>query len=223
MEIKIQKGLGGLQKLRGAVVILDIFRASNTIISLLAGGAKKVWLIGDIELARQLKARDPARILMGERHGIAPPDFEAGNSPCRAAKMDLAGQEVVLTTSAGTQAVHRLERAGPVVFGSFANAGALMAYLQKSAAGQVHLLPMGLEAKEPAAEDDLAAEYLLGLLSGRRPKFAGYSDGLLNCDGASRLRRLDQQDDLAWCTSLDISPLVPRVDYSEDHPFAVKV
>lgn len=69
----------------------------------------------------------------------------------------------------------------------------------------------GLEAREPALEDDLAAEYLTAALTGAPPAFAPLRERLLASPGADRLRRLGQHDDLEWCTRLDVVDLVPVV------------
>jgi 2-phosphosulfolactate phosphatase len=215
LRIEIVKSLQGLDKLKGAVVILDVFRASNTIIALLASGVKQLVLLADLEEARRLKARRPGWLLLGERQGIAPPDFDGGNSPVAAETGAFSGRRVILTTSAGTQAVGRLSGAGLVVFSSFANAGALVAMLKKLGPMAVHLLPMGLEAKQPALEDELAASYLADLLVGREPDFAGIKARLLACGGADRLRSLEQQADLEFCTTLDSHGIIPRVRFGE--------
>lgn len=217
MRSEIIKSLGGLEDLRGTVVVLDVFRASNTIISLLASGVGELVLLADLEEARRLRARRPGWLLLGERQGVTPPDFDGGNSPVEAASGGFAGRRVVLTTSAGTQAVGRLSRAQEVLFASFANAAATVALLGKQAPEELYLLPMGLEAKSPALEDELAAQYLAQSLAGGPPDFADIKSQLLVCQGADRLRSLNQLDDLAFCTTLDSHGLVPKVHY-EDLP-----
>ena len=36
---------------------------------------------------------------------------------------------------------------------------------------------------------------------------------LLNCDGANRLRTLNQEDDLEFCLRLNIYDIVPKYDF----------
>lgn len=211
MRATIVSHLQGLEEITGWAVILDIFRASNTVISLIAHGADRVWLLAGEARARALKAARPQAALWGERGGLTLPGCEGGNSPA-AAGPELAGREVILTTSAGTQAIHRLPRAAGVAVGSFANAAALVARLAAAGAGEVALIPMGREAKEPAEEDQAAAEYLALALTGHPPEFEPYRRRLLASDGAARLRRLGQEDDLALCTALDTHQAVPRVE-----------
>lgn len=218
-QVRVLPGLEGLEAVRGAVVVLDIYRASNTIIALLAAGASGVWLLSETGQALDLKARHPERLLLGERKGVTIPGFEGGNSPVHAPELGPAGKEVILTTSAGTQAVHRLGQAGPVCFGSFANARALASALARLAPPEINLLPMGLEAREPALEDQLAAQYLAELFAGGQPDFAALRPALLDCPGAQRLRSLGQDDDLVFCTTLDSQTVVPLVAF-EDLPVA---
>ncbi len=215
MHVDIVENLNDLEALQGAVVVLDIFRASNTIISLLAAGAEEVVLLAGLEEARRLRARQPGWLLWGERQGVTPPDFDGGNSPVAAGRGGLSGRRVILTTSAGTQAVGRLQGAQAVFFGSFANAAALAAALARLDPPAVHLLPMGLEARTPALEDELAARYLAGLLAGEPRDFPSLLPRLLDCAGARRLRRLGQEDDLAFCTTLDSHTVIPRVHFGQ--------
>ena len=210
-DLTIHRGLEGVELITGAVVVIDVFRASNTIIALLAAGAKEVFLLADLDQARALKREDPRRPLLGERGGVAPDDFGGGNAPSKVSRLVAPGDSPVLTTSAGTQAVARLSSADMILFASFANATAVASALQRLAPPRVTMLPMGLEAKLPAVEDDEAADWLVGLLEGRSQDFGPVRARLLDCDGARRLRRLGQDDDLAACTELDTRDLVPVV------------
>jgi 2-phosphosulfolactate phosphatase len=211
IELRTHHGLDGVEDLTGTVVVIDVFRASNTIISLLGAGAKEVFLLADLERARALKAEDPTRPLLGERGGVAPDDFDGGNSPANAGSLIAPGASPILTTSAGTQAIAKLEAADTIIFASFANAAAVAKALRFGRAPSVTLLPMGLEARTPAVEDDEAAAWIVGLLEGRSQNFLVVRQRLLECDGADRLRRLGQNDDLSFCTELDSRSMVPVV------------
>ena len=81
---------------------------------------------------------------------------------------------------------------------------------------------MGLEARTPAVEDDEAASWIAGLIEGRAGDFGPVRARLLDCDGARRLRRLGQHDDLSVCVELDSRELVPVV-VAGDPPRAVVV
>lgn len=209
--VRVHRGLDGVESLTGTVVVIDVFRASNTIIALLAAGAKEVFLLADLRQARALKRRNPRSPLLGERGGIAPDDFDGGNSPSEASRLVAPGESPILTTSAGTQAVARLRSADAILFASFANAEAVTRVVRNLGTTTVTLLPMGLEARQSAVEDDEAALWISNLLEGRSQDFEAARARMLDCDGARRLRRLGQEEDLAVCTELDSRDLVPIV------------
>jgi len=212
MEVSVvPAAAGGLEELEGTVVVLDIIRASNTVLSLLAGGAGQVVIAADLELAYSLKRENPDWLLWGERGGIPPEGFDGDNSPSRAQRTALGGKSVILTTSAGTQAVHRLGRAGQVFFGSFANAAALTLALKAIGPSTVNLLAMGFRGREPAVEDDLCAEYLRASLLDRPPAYGPMRERILAGAGAELLRRLGLEEDLEFCTRLDSHTIVPQV------------
>lgn len=219
-EPVIHRGLEGVDRLRGTVIVIDVFRASNTIIALLDAGAQEVALVADLEQARALKRRQPWRLLLGERGGVAPEDFDGGNSPAAAPTIIRPGDAPILTTSAGTRAVARLTAARRVYYASFANAAAVAAVVAADGEERVTMLPMGLEAKQPAVEDDEAADWIAGLIEGRAGDFDEVRKRVLAGAGAGRLRRLGQHADLELCTELDSRPVVPVVR-GADPPCAV--
>lgn len=220
MRVEIVRGLERFAGLSGAAVIFDVFRASNTIIALLAAGAARVVLLADLDEARRLGAEHPDWLLLGERGGRKVPGFAGDNSPSAASRLDLTGRVAILTTSAGTQGVHLLTAAEPVFFASFANLTAVAEALAALKPEAVHLLPMGRGAAVPAAEDDLAAEFLAARLAGRGPDFGPVAARLAACEGAERLRGLGLHDDLAFCTTLDSHRVAPWVRRGQGYAWA---
>ena len=213
MRINCTHDLTRLEALRGAVVVLDVFRASNTIIALVAGGAR-VCLLAALDQARDLKAAHPDWVLLGERQGVKLPGFDGDNSPVAANRADYRGQTAILTSSNGTQALARLRGAGPVFYGSFANASALTDHLRRLNPEAVTFLAMG-RAGEPALEDDLAGQYLAARLAGEEPDFAPLRQRLLSSPAAGRLRGLGLEADLEFCCRLDSHSVVPQVVWRE--------
>jgi 2-phosphosulfolactate phosphatase len=222
MEISVSWGFEPVDGLTGCVVILDIFRASNTVIAALGAGAEGVYLLADLDEAKGLMTRNPSWLLWGERGGLKVPGFDGDNSPAHAASLPLKGRTVVLTTSSGTQKISPLKGADRIFFGSFANARALVQTLLEMAPKRVTLLSMGLGAREPAFEDDAAASYLEKALRGEPPDFENIRTALLSCPAAERLRALHQHSDLEFCTRLDTHHVVPVVEF-DTHPKAVSL
>lgn len=104
-------------------IVVDVLRASSTIVTVLEGGAERVVAAASLDEARQL-ASSPPDILVGEHNGLAPSDFHFGNSPSRLVQHDLAGRTVVLATSNGTVVLNQLKDAPRVLVGSFLNGAA---------------------------------------------------------------------------------------------------
>lgn len=212
INIHLYSCLSGARAARGVAVLFDVFRASNTIIACLEAGAVFVRPVGALEEAYRLKEAHPEHLLFGERGGLPPVGFDGGNSPVWVAAQDLRGKGVLLTTSAGSQGIVHANGAETILIGSFLNLSALAGYLQALHPPEVSLIAMGLDAREPAEEDEAAADGLRRLLLGRPFDFRIIREQLLHCSGADRLRRLGQEDDLAWCLTLDRSTVVPQFD-----------
>ena len=223
MQINIYRCLKGAQKARGLTVLFDVFRASNTIIACLAGGAEFVLPVGDLEEARRLKTQHPTYILLGERNGNPPEGFDGDNSPAKVEAMELDHKRIILTTSAGSQGIVHANQADQLLIGSFANAAAITAYIRTQEPEIVSLIAIGLNAIEPAHEDEACAQYIQQLLDTQINDFTKIQESLLTCNGADRLRRLHQNEDLQFCTTLNSHAIVPAFDrlsrrlYKTDH------
>src|SRR5262245_59827476 len=96
--------------LAGSVaVVIDVLRASTTIVHALAAGCSCVRPCLEVEEARALadSMRAGKVILAGERGGTAPEGFDMGNSPKRFTPRQCRGVTLVLTTTNGTRALLR--------------------------------------------------------------------------------------------------------------------
>lgn len=198
------------QKVANAVVIIDVFRSSNTIIELLRSGAANVIPVEDEHDARHLKKKHAAWKLFGERHGIRLPGFDGDNSPAEVSS-DIGGKTAVLTTSGGTRCIAACGSIASVFIGSFANAAALIGALRDGIFVEPAFWAVGLAGETPAREDELCAEYLNSIWHGIIPDFDPLMDELQNCDGATRLRKAGLDDDLVYCIQKDITNVVPRI------------
>jgi 2-phosphosulfolactate phosphatase len=109
------------------VVVIDVVRASTTIVTALANGARGVLPVATPEeaVARAGAWGNGAALLGGEREGAPPPGFALGNSPAEYARDQVGGQTVIFTTTNGTRALLAVRMASRVVVGAFANAAAV--------------------------------------------------------------------------------------------------
>ncbi len=212
MNVRVKSCLNGAKEAEGLAVLIDVFRASNTVIACLAKGADYVHPVETLEEALRIKQDNSEFMLFGERGGLAPDGFDYGNSPVEASRQNLSDKKVVLTTSAGTKGILLSSIAEEVVVGSFANAAAVVEYIQKQEPESVTLVAIGLEGREKAVEDEECARYIKEKLEGGEPDFNSMKEKILEGDGAERLRRLGQEEDLEFCLQLNSYDIVPVYD-----------
>src|SRR6476661_8484874 len=117
---------------RRVVVIIDVLRATSTIATALANGAKCIVPVDSvaecIRIGKQIEA-----ITAGERDGQIAEGLSYGNSPFEYPKEFITGKTLVLTTTNGTRLLHMaLEKgAKEIMTGSFANLDAVATHLIK--------------------------------------------------------------------------------------------
>lgn len=210
MKIEINRCFEGAKKAIGITVVIDVFRASNTILACFERGANSIIPIGDLEDAFELKKKNPNMLLFGERGGLPPKGFDYGNSPANSLKMNLTNKDIILTTSAGSQGIVSSKNADEILIGSFANAKSIVNYIREKNPANVTLLAIGNEAIESATEDEECAKYLKALLEGTEIDLELSRKEMLACKGADRLRRLSQIDDLEFCLGLNQFSSIPK-------------
>ncbi|CAJ36034.1 2-phosphosulfolactate phosphatase [Methanocella arvoryzae] len=140
----------------GLPVIIDVLRASSTIIVALASGARKVIPVEDEAEALRL-GRELGAITIGERQGIKIKGFDHGNSPTELMASDLKGRTVVITTTNGT----RVMVEGGII-ASTLNAGAVADRIRSQP--HAYLLASGSPLK---SDEDLCAALLIENIAGR--------------------------------------------------------
>lgn len=120
---------------RQVCIVVDVIRASTSLVVLLERGASKVFIAADVETARQMAPHRPGAVLAGEEQGLAPRGFEYGNSPVELSRAEVAGREVIFVTTNGTAAIRAVERNGPVLVGALRNGAAVCREALESAQG----------------------------------------------------------------------------------------
>jgi 2-phosphosulfolactate phosphatase len=103
VRLSALRGIESLPLQEYACAVIDVLRASTTILCLFEHGASNVRVLGSVDAALALKAE--GYTVMGERGDTPLPGFDADNSPHQAASHDWRGRRVAITTSNGTRAV----------------------------------------------------------------------------------------------------------------------
>jgi 2-phosphosulfolactate phosphatase len=211
----------------GLAVVVDVLRATTTVVHALASGCVGVRPCAEVEEARALADSLPAGkvLLGGERDGRPPAGFDLGNSPGEYTAARCRGLTLVLTTSNGTRALLRAAAAERVLLAAFVNFSAVCEQLRLDRR-PVHIVCAG-DGGDVALEDGLLAGALVDFLAERggvalndaaRLAWDGFDihgrclDGALEvAAGGARLRALGYDDDVRAAAVVDQFALVPEL------------
>jgi 2-phosphosulfolactate phosphatase len=204
-------------------VVVDVLRATSTIVEALAVGYPRVLCCKSVATARELRA--PGRVLAGERDCVRVPDFELGNSPAAMATAECRGEELVLATTNGSPAIVAASRAAErVLVGCLLNLHAVLAAI--GTGGRVAIVCSGTDGR-PALEDVYVAGRLVMALDGAPSDAArvaecvasGYGtplEPLAASEDGARLRATGQERDIPWCARESVLDVAPEVRAVED-------
>jgi 2-phosphosulfolactate phosphatase len=107
-------------------VVIDVLRATTTVVHALAAGATAVVPCGQVDEARQTAQRlGGDALLAGERGGLPIAGFDLGNSPAEFTTSRVAGRTIVFTTTNGTRALLRCTAAKQILLAAFVNFSAV--------------------------------------------------------------------------------------------------
>jgi 2-phosphosulfolactate phosphatase len=215
-------------RLIGAVaVVIDVLRATTTMVHALAAGCACIRPCAEIDEARAVagELRVGKVLLAGERGGAPLPGFDLGNSPREYTSRLCRGRTIVMTTSNGTRALVRAAEAERVLAAAFVNYSAVCEQLRREAR-PVHIVCSGTDG-DVALEDTLLAGALVDFLSqvsevqlndaarlawdtfeNQRAILAG---ALEVSRGGAILRRLGYDEDVAAAAQVDRFHLVPEL------------
>lgn len=114
------------------VVVIDILRATSTIVMAMHNGAKWVVPVDSIE-ACIAEGKKMNALTAGERDGKIIPGLSHGNSPLEYEPQTIADKVLVITTTNGTKLLHQAfqQQAVEIVIGSFLNISAVCEYLRQ--------------------------------------------------------------------------------------------
>lgn len=205
------------------VIVIDVLRATSTIVTALAHGCSAVVPVETVNQAKQLQ--EPGDLLGGERYCKKIAGFQYGNSPFEYRGAGLSGKRVILTTTNGTRAIQKSQKAYRVLAGSMLNAMAC-AKTAYALNRNIAIVCAGTQ-DEFCLEDGLCAGLLirhLEQLGERKPETndlglamkLAYDSAceridqtLLDCASGKKLSKLGQKDDVLFCAQRNVFDLVP--------------
>ena len=142
------------------VIVIDVLRATTTIVTALANGAKAVVPAATSEEAVRLTANleKNGYLLAGERKALKIEGFQLGNSPREMTPAAVGGKTIYLATTNGTPALVAAHGAELVLIGAAANFKAVVERARKhfQDRGELAIICAGRE-RQFALEDAYTA------------------------------------------------------------------
>jgi 2-phosphosulfolactate phosphatase len=205
-------------------LVIDVLRASTTMITALAHGCRVLLPVAEVEEARRRALDVPGALLAGERGGDPPAGFDLGNSPLEFTPERVGGRTIVFTTSNGTRALLAARPATAVGVAGFVNLTAAAAWALRQGRDLVVMCAGELGAR--SIEDETCAGLLVDRLLGVEPGAVAsaaaaaaaaaarpYAKDLVRlAHDAPHARHLADQGraaDVTACFTLDAFALVP--------------
>jgi 2-phosphosulfolactate phosphatase len=199
----------------GVAVVIDVMRATSTIVQALASGYRRVLCCGEIDEARALRASlEESAVLAGERNAVLIEGFDLGASPREF--LEPRAETVVMTTTNGTRAIlTAASHCDTVLLGSLLNLDAAVGVAARSG-DDVTVVCAGFQGRF-AIDDAYCAGRIVESLDGERTdaavassvvarSFPNALDGL----NARTYGPPGLEQDLAWCSQVDTLDVVPR-------------
>jgi 2-phosphosulfolactate phosphatase len=206
------------------VLVVDVLRASTTIVTALTNGCLGIVPLDDPDEARRRAANQPGSLIAGERRGEPLEGFDLGNSPLEFTRDRVGGRMLFLTTSNGTKALRAARPAQAIGVAGFVNLGAAAEWAL--AQGRDLVVLCSGERGNRSLEDEVCAGFLVERLLATSPEVQtgreatevarraqSYGKDLTRLAQDSRWARhlasRGRAGDVAVCLALDASELVP--------------
>ena len=213
---------------QGVCAVVDVIRATTTLVAMAEAGDPEVWIAGDVTAARGAARQiGPGTLLCGERGGLPPEGFDHGNSPRDFQQSNLAGCRVVLSTTNGAFAIERWRESRRTFIAGLRNAGAVAgrllddpdaASITIACAGRNGALALDdvytagvivqrLLQATPDLDLDESAVTALHVVRG----YPSANAALAASRSARLLKPVGLWDDVIYCAQVDASHVVPEV------------
>jgi 2-phosphosulfolactate phosphatase len=126
MHIEVIANIGEARSdefLHKTVIVVDVLRATSTIITALMNGSSGVVPVDTVIKAKEYYHEGD--LLGGERYCKKIPGFDFGNSPLEYTREAVSGKRVILTTTNGTRGIYKAMKASHVLAGALINGRAV--------------------------------------------------------------------------------------------------
>lgn len=151
-------------------IVIDVFRATSTIVTALAHGAKAIIPASSPQDALDHKKINPQARLGGEIKCRKIEGFDFGNSPLEYLTDNITSKVIILSTTNGTKAICGAREAEKVYIGAFLNAPTVSQAVL-ACNRDLYLICAGTQ-DHISLEDACCAGYFIDLIVSERPDFS---------------------------------------------------
>src|ERR671932_2225638 len=154
------------------VVVVDVFLATTTLLTIFENGARNVFPVAGLEEAEEVSSKLDERSLLrgGEQDAEKIEAYDLGPYPWEYTPKTVSGKDVVFVTTNGTRAIDTATGARELLIGCLRNAPAIARHLKASGTESFYVVCAG-SAGRFVVEDFLGASTILSRLN---------EDGYLN-------------------------------------------
>ena len=231
-------------------VLIDVIRASTTIVTLLDRGAPEIVLVRQADLPKltEIRAKVGAALVCAEdASGVKAAGADLSPSPAALRDLDLAGQRVIFATTNGTLAAELVRDCGVehVLIGCMRNAAAVMRSAVARAMRLDRSISLVCAGREqcliPGLDDSYCAAVLLRhgealarsagssatlresakIARNAAAVFAGTREAFDQSMSAAVIRRIGAPADVGYCAEENVSELVPVLSFGTGIPAIV--
>ena len=212
------------------VVVIDVLRASTSIVTALSNGAREIIPATTVESAMKISGNLAGNVVLlgGERNGKRIEGFSLGNSPLEYTEERVKGKAIIFTSTNGSQAIVRARYAQELVVCGFINISVVAEFLRERPRDFV-VVCAGRNGTF-SMEDTVCAGMLLSRVVDEAAAGASLSDGAMAAMVLSRsfgkgllkmmkstehgryLEEIGFGEDLKVCAAVDSVPVLPLLE-----------
>ena len=206
------------------VVVMDVLRATSTIVTALGNKALEIIpVVEPVEVADLVRAIGPKECLAGgERKGLKIEGFDLGNSPAEYTEERVRGKKLILCTTNGTKAIKSAQGAAEVCIVSFLNIAVIVDYLRDSSQDIVLICSgrdqslcledlacagMMVQSLQANAQLTDAAKLALYVWEKAGPDLEGF---VKQTQHGRYLQEIGMAEDIGRCLTFNKYPIIPK-------------
>jgi len=209
------------------VVIIDVLRASSTIVTALANGCRGfIPILSPDQVRAKAQQFEKEMVLLGgEREGIKIDGFDLGNSPREYKREAVKDKTIIFSTTNGVKTLEMAKGAYRIIIGSFLNLQAVSNYCTNYQ-GDILIICAGKEGRF-SLEDTACAGMIINSLRDIFPVTCQEADAnliarllyekfgnnileiLRKSQHGRYLESIGLGEDLKFCSQLDLFHIVP--------------